>query len=161
LINQITFYFISYYLLYFTQVISPSPDAEISDTDMEDGEDLQHKGTIDEIGGTRIYQACPIPPCMRKKLIDGRCPRCEQDFDDERSLPTTMTKLTMKYTEDQHTQTLTVFNATIELIFAHLKQPIPNSTDTIEDTILDVLPLECTFSTGQGTSVNILTKIGF
>jgi hypothetical protein len=141
------------------QVIKPTGDLDsLSDTDMEEDLHLQNTGIIEEIGGTRIYLACPIPPCSRKKLTSANtCPRCNQTFPEERAIQTVTTQLGIK--SNNEILNYRLFGTTVSTIFMAINTPMPTTAEEIEDSILDHLPLNCTYSTGNGTSSNVISCI--
>lgn len=127
---------------------------------MEDDIQLEHTGTIQEIGGTWTYQACPIPSCMKKKLTpDNKCPRCDQTFTKEQATTTVTTQLGIIHDDTTDTVNYRLFGTTIAALFTYKKETMPKTAEEIEDSILDFLPLKCSFNTGCGQSSNVITHI--
>ena len=54
-----------------------------------------------------------------------------------------------------------VFDEVMKKIFNHLNEDILQDPEEIEDTILDNLPIKCSFNVGYGTNSDVISQMIF
>ena len=144
--------------------LQPLDLESVSADDDEDDEGTSadfSKGQIIELGGTRFYECCPYPSCSKKGLTaDKLCPKCQQQVSSD-MIQKNVTMRVAISNDGQDTLYYRMFGSTIEQIFSHQKLTMPNNTEELEDTLLDLLPLQCQYVLGSCTSSNIIQQIKF